>query len=83
MLFVTDYPDNCCLQPMEVYDNDCNALSRMDFTQKEAEQIGCWNGKEILKREYGDEKCYVCPLQRREFHIKGDAAKKFGKLKIL
>lgn len=49
LIFATDYPDNRFLKPDEIYERYFDILSKMDFTNKEAERICKWNVLEGLK----------------------------------
>lgn len=42
LIFATDFPDNRTLEPNQIYDYYIKTLEKMDFTQKEAEDI-CFN----------------------------------------
>lgn len=39
LVFASDYPDSRCLKPSDIYDTYLDILSKMDFTQQEAEDI--------------------------------------------
>ncbi|MCR3600499.1 amidohydrolase, partial [Salmonella enterica subsp. enterica serovar Mbandaka] len=39
LIFATDYPDSRCLKADEIYERYFEILGKMDFSQKEAEQI--------------------------------------------
>lgn len=50
LIFATDYPDNRCLKPNEIYDKYFEILSKMDFTYEEALDICKNNALRMIEK---------------------------------
>lgn len=48
LVFATDYPDSRCLQANEIYEKYFEILSKMDFSQEEAEHICKYNALKMI-----------------------------------
>ena len=50
LIFATDYPDNRKLEPSKIYDKYFEILSKMDFSEEEAEKICRLNALEMINK---------------------------------
>ena len=51
LIFATDYPDSRSLKPTEIYETYFDMLSKMDFSQEEAERICKYNALKMIGAE--------------------------------